>query len=199
MNPSDSCNSRTRGAPASAAPTSTAPTDERLALLAWLRSCPPDELRQILRELPFKRLQQLHELHEFEPPADPLPSAALSQEGRVAVLARRAEAGLSLWNGQDLIHHQGKASGLVRLGRVVSRRRNGSIAIGKLQRVDWTPPPEADEWETIAAELAADATAMRRTRAMHGLGERGPLPAHITHPEQNSALPTDAPTPGNHP
>lgn len=161
MNPSDHCNSRTQAAP----------TDARLALLAWLRGCPPAELRKALAGLTFKQLQQLHELHDFDPPMDDRASLALSQEARTAVLAQRCARGVSLWHSGDLIHRaELHRDAMARVGRVVSRRRNGSLAVGSLQRVDYTPPAEVDQWEILAAELAADQAA---TRAAHqAQGER---------------------------
>jgi hypothetical protein len=157
VNPSISCKSRT-----SPTPIPQAHSRARLALLAWLQSCAPAELRAALAELPFELLQQLHELPDFCPPLPAEPSIVEAQEARVALLAARCARGVSLWHPDDAAHHKDE---LARVARVVSRRRNGSVAVHRLQRVDYTPPPVTDQWESLAAELAADQAALRAAQA----------------------------------
>lgn len=70
-----------------------------------------------------------------EPTAIAEPTNAMSQMALTRVRARRFAAGQSLWNDNDLVNST--FSVLDYLGRLASRKSNGHVETGPLQRIDY--------------------------------------------------------------
>lgn len=65
------------------------------------------------------------------PPPPPVPTAALSREARVAVMASRHARGLGLYHPDDMTEDLADDL-LAHLGREAHRGRNGAVIAGKL-------------------------------------------------------------------